>query len=102
MTYHDEELHRKAVELVREAYDMADKMRKVNLDALNEPRPPTMRYHAQYEVVVEFLNRAGAMLEFAGQLGLIDAQENGEILRSISPQLIQWLEDQDKRLESEV
>jgi hypothetical protein len=44
MTHHDEELHRKAVELVREAYDMADKMRKVNLDALNEPRPPTLRY----------------------------------------------------------
>ncbi len=51
---------------------MADKMRKVNLDALNEPRPPTLRYHAQYEVVMEFLNRAGAMLQFAGQLGLID------------------------------
>jgi hypothetical protein len=47
MTHHEEELHRKAVELVREAYDMADKMRKVNLDALNEPRPPTMRYHAE-------------------------------------------------------
>ena len=67
----------------------------MNLDALNEPRPPTMRYHAQYEVVVEFLNRAGAMLEFAGQLGLIDSDENGEILRSISPELTQWLEDED-------
>jgi uncharacterized protein YlaN (UPF0358 family) len=101
MTHHDEELHRKAVELVRNAYDMADKMRKVNLDALNEARPPTMRYHAQYEVVMEFLNRAGAMLEFAGQLGLIDSEENGEILRSISSELTQWLEDEDKRLESE-
>jgi uncharacterized protein YlaN (UPF0358 family) len=101
MTHHDEELHWKAVELVREAYDMADKMRKVNLDALNEPRPPTMRYHVQYEVVMAFLNRAGAMLEFAGQLGLIDSEENGEILRSISPELTQWLEDEDKRLESE-
>ena len=101
MTHHDEELHRKAVELVRAAYAMADNMRKVNLDALNEPRPPTMRYHAQYEVVMEFLNRAGAMLEFAGQLGLIDSDENGEILRSISPELIRWLEDEDKRLDSE-
>ena len=100
MTHHDEELHRKAVELVRGACDMADKMRKVNLDALNEPRPPTMRYHAQYEVVMEFLNRARAMLEFAGQLGLIDSEENGEILRSVSPELIRWLEDEDKRLKS--
>jgi hypothetical protein len=80
MTHHDEELHLKAVELVREAYDMADKMRKVNLDALNEPRPATMRYHAQYEVVMELLNRAGAMLEFAGQLGPIDSEENGASL----------------------
>jgi hypothetical protein len=40
MTHHDEELHRKAVEFVREAYDMADKMRKVNLDALNEHALP--------------------------------------------------------------
>jgi len=101
MTHHDEELHRKAVELVREAYDMADKMRKVNLDALNYPRPSKMRYHAQYEVVMEFLNRAGAMLEFAGQLGLIDSEESGEILKAISPELTQWLEDEDKRLESE-
>jgi hypothetical protein len=80
---------------------MADKMRKLNLDALNEPRPRTMRYHAHYEVVMEFLNRAGAMLEFAGQLGLIDSEESGGILRSISPELTQWLEDEDKRLESD-
>jgi hypothetical protein len=60
-----------------------------------------MRYHAQYEVVNEFLNRAGPMLEFTGQLGLIDSEENGEILRSISPQLTQWLKNEDKRLESE-
>jgi hypothetical protein len=62
MTHQDEELHRKAVELVRVAYDIADKMRKVNLDALNKPRSPTMGYHPQYEVVMEFLNRAGASL----------------------------------------
>jgi hypothetical protein len=49
---------------------------------------------------MEFINRAGAMLEVAGQLGLIDSEENGEILRSISRELTQWLEDEDKRLES--
>jgi hypothetical protein len=46
----DERLHRKAVELIRRAYGVVDGMRNVNLEALNEPRPPTLRYHAQYEL----------------------------------------------------
>ncbi len=83
---------------------MADAMRKVHLDALNEARPPTLRYHAQYELVREFLARAGASLNFAGQLGLIDSEEDGEIHRSFArdhPELFQWLEDEDKRLSGE-
>ena len=67
----DEELHLKAVVLVREAYDMADKMRNVNLDAVNERRPPTLRYRSKHELVREFMARAGAMQELAGQLGLM-------------------------------
>ena len=100
-TSRDEKLHLRAVELVREAYEMADAMRTVHLDALNEARPPTLRYHAQYEIVREFLAQAGAMLNFAGQLGLIDSEEDGEILRSFARdhgELFQWLEDEDKRL----
>jgi len=41
------------------------------------------------------------MLELAGQLGLIDSDENGEIMRSVAldlPELFEWLEDEDKRL----
>jgi len=50
----DEDLHRKATELVRAAYEMAARMRNVDLAAVNGPRPPTMRYHAQSELVIEF------------------------------------------------
>jgi len=96
----DERLHRKAVELVRAAYDIADRMRDVDLAALNEARRPTLRYHAQYELVMEFINRAGAMLDFAGQLGLIDSDESVAILRHFNPDLYQWLADEDKRLSS--
>ena len=97
----DERLHLKAVELVRAAYDVVDGMRSVNLAALNAARPPTLRYHAQYEVVMEFLERASTMLDFAGRLGLIDPEEDGEIRRSVAhehPELFRWLEDEDKRL----
>jgi hypothetical protein len=97
----DEERHSKAIELVRAAYDVADSMRKVNLGALNDSRPPTLRYHAQYELVREFVAQANAMLDFAGKLGLIDADENREISRSVAPELWQWLDDEDKRLSTE-
>ena len=103
-TSRDEQLHVKAVELIRAAYDVVDGMRQVDLAALNDPRPPTLRYHAQYELVRDFLERAGTMLEFAGQLGLIGSEENGEIMRSVAhdhPELFQWLDDEDKRLSGE-
>jgi hypothetical protein len=96
----DEKLHRKAVELVRAAYDAADGMRNVNLDALNEPRPPTLRYHAQYELVREFVERANAMLNFAGDLGLIDSDEVLAIRRD-HLDLSQWMANEDERLLSE-
>jgi hypothetical protein len=67
-------------------------MRSVDLAAINDVRLPTLRYHAQYELVREFLERAGAMLEFAGQLGLIESEEDGEIRRSFArdhPELFQ-------------
>lgn len=97
----DDALHKKAIELVREAYDMADRMRNVNLDKVNEPRPPTLRYHAQYELVRNSITRANGMLDLAGQLNLIGPDEAAEILRSISPELTQWLEDEDVRLSRE-
>jgi hypothetical protein len=103
-TSRDEKLHLKAVELIRAAYDLVDGMRRVDLAALNEARPPTLRYHAQYELVREFINRANTMLDFATKLGLIDPEEDGEIRRSVGrdhPELGKWLEDEDKRLSGE-
>jgi hypothetical protein len=97
----DELLHRKVVDEVRAAYDMADRMRTVDLAAINRVAPPTQRYHAQYELVREFISRAGAMLDLAGQLGLIDADEDAEMRRSAAPELAQWLEDEDRRLSAE-
>jgi hypothetical protein len=44
----DEQLHLKTVELIRAAYDVVDGMRRGDLAALNDARPPTLRYHAQY------------------------------------------------------
>ena len=93
----NETLHRRAVDAVRAAYSVADKMRKVDLEAINEPRPPTLRYHAQYEIVREFIARANGMLELAGHLGLIGSAEDAEIRREL-PELSQWLEQEDKRL----
>jgi hypothetical protein len=102
--HRDEQLHIKAIELIRAAYDVVDGMRRVDLAALNDARPPTLRYHAQYELVREFIARANTMLEFAGQLGLIDSEEDAEIGRSAGrdhPELFQWIDDEDKRLSAE-
>lgn len=93
----DDILRRRAVELVRAAYDAADKMRSVDLAALNETRPPTLRYHAQYEIVREFIARANGMLELAAGLGLIGSAKDAEIRKEL-PELAQWLEEEDKRL----
>src|SRR5882762_384177 len=96
--HRDEQLHLKSVELVRAAYDVADRMRKVDLAAINEVRPPTLRYHSQYELVREFITRPDTMLDFAGQLGLIESEEDGEIRRSVGrahPELDRWLEDEE-------
>ena len=96
----NEQVHQKAVELIRAAFDAADRMRMVDLDALNEPRPPTLRYHAQYELVREFIDRANAMLDLAGRLGLIGSDEDIALVRE-HPDLRHWMEDEDDRLSSE-
>ena len=48
----DETLRRRAVDVVRAAYGVADKMRKVDLEAINEPRPPTLP-SLHYDIVRE-------------------------------------------------
>jgi hypothetical protein len=100
----DERLNRKAVELVRHAYQIADGMRNVDLAALNGGRPPTRRYQAQHDLVREFLERADAMLDFAGKLDLIDSDEPLAILLDVAKdhaELDKWLADEDKRLVKE-
>ena len=76
-------------------------MRKVHLEALNEGRPPTRRYHAQHELVREFIERPGAMSDFAARLGLIDSDEDVAIVRD-HPDLWLWMENEDHRLSSEL
>jgi hypothetical protein len=76
-------------------------MPKVNLDALNEGRPPTRRYHAQHELVREFIERANTMSGFAARLGIIDSDEDVAIVRD-HPDLWQWMENEDDRLSSEL
>jgi hypothetical protein len=54
--------------------------------------------------VDQFLVRANTMLDFAGHLGLIESEEDGQIRRAVGrdhPELDQWLEDEDKRLSGE-
>lgn len=92
-----ERLRKDAIELVRAAYEAADGMRKVDLDALNGGRPPTRRYHAQYELVREFIERAGAMLDFAGRLGLIEPDQDLEIRRDHAD-MWGWMAREDARL----
>jgi hypothetical protein len=103
-TTSDADLHRRAVELVRAAYDIADRMRSVDLAAVNGPRPPKLRYQAQHELVREFLHVAGAMLDFAGQLGLIDSDEDAEIRRAVGrdhPELEEMLMSESEPGQSE-
>ena len=97
----DEQIDLRAAELVRAAYDVVDGIRKSISPNSMRRDLRRFRYRRQYEFVREFLERAGTMLEFAGQLGLIDSDENGEIMRSVAldlPELFEWLEDEDKRL----
>lgn len=76
---------------------MAGRMRQVNLGAVNAPRPPAERYHAQHEIVREFIARANAMLELAFQLGLVSSDVYADLLRE-HPELAEWMANEDRRL----
>jgi len=93
----DDDLHRRAVELVRAAYHEADLMLGVDLAAVNRPRPRKLRYQSQDDLVREFVARAGAMLDFGVRLGLIEPDEDAEILRTLGtddPRLDEWLKSE--------
>jgi hypothetical protein len=66
--------------LIEEAYETAADIQNVNLEAVNAPRRPNLRYQTQFELVREFLERANAIMQFAGDLGLITPDEARALL----------------------
>ena len=93
-TNSDAEMHDKAVELIRDVFDTAARMRSVDRKAVNRPRPAKLRYSSHADLVRDFVDSAGAMPNFAAQLGLITQNEAIAILRrtrSAHPELDKWL-----------
>lgn len=90
----DSQMRERAIELIRDAYEIAAKMKNVDLDAINAPRPAKLRYSSQADLVRDFIDSAGAILDFAGKLGLVNQDEAIAILRetgSAHPELDDWL-----------
>ena len=84
----------KARELILEAFDIASRMQRANLSAINRQRPPKLRYKAQADLVRDFIAQASAMLDFAGKLGLFTPEEATAILQEFGsrhPELDDWL-----------
>lgn len=76
------QIRRKAKQLVKRAYQVAARMTTVNLASLNSVRPKKLRYRTQSDLVLEFVQRANAMMDFAGQLGLISPAESTRIVKA--------------------
>jgi len=76
-----EEMKRRALELVREAYSTAAEMRNVPLDVINRKQPPNLRYRSSLELVREEFAAANALATFAVQLGLLTSDQAAELLR---------------------
>jgi hypothetical protein len=76
----------------------------VGVDHVLEVSCAHPRADREAKEVDQFLVRANTMLDFAGHLGLIESEEDGQIRRAVGrdhPELDQWLEDEDKRLSGE-
>jgi hypothetical protein len=71
----NQELKTRALRLIREAYEVAEQMQNVNLSRLNAARPQEFRYRNRGDLIREFTERANAMVQFAGDLGLITVEE---------------------------
>jgi undecaprenyl pyrophosphate synthase len=70
----DDELttvRQRALDLVRDRYDQVASIARVDLKAVNRPRPVSMQYGSRREIVREFLAVAGEVATFAVTLGLI-------------------------------
>jgi uncharacterized protein YlaN (UPF0358 family) len=70
-----ETVHRRALELVRDAYEAIASVSEVDLADLNRPRPVEEQYTSVREVIREWASRADAVSKFAVQLGLISSEE---------------------------
>jgi hypothetical protein len=74
-------LRERALREVREQYDVAGIMSEADLERINAPRPPTLRYGAQHEIVREFWYAAGAVATFAVRMGLLSREDAGQVRR---------------------
>jgi hypothetical protein len=66
-----DDLRRRALYLVEESYKHAGAVARLDLDTINSVRPAPMCYQSRAELAREWLARAGALADFATNLGLI-------------------------------
>ena len=75
-----EERHQRALEYVREQYEHAAGMMRLNVERLNEHRPPGQQYSSTSDLVREFLSMAGAVNNFAVHMDLISPDDSLRII----------------------
>jgi len=68
-------VRQRALDLVRNGYDQVASVARVDLKAINRPRPASLQYGSRDEIVREFLAAPGAVATFAVNLGLITADQ---------------------------
>ena len=98
-------LYEKALQLVRKEYQTAADMRafalRVGVDHINRVRPPSIRYGSVEEVFREFMHGAGAVADFAVELGLISPEEAGQVIRDLYAAQPELPRDEDFEVPSE-
>ncbi len=73
-------LRRRALDLVRQRYEVAASIRQVSLDRINRVRPPELHYRSIDEAVREFMGEANAVSTFAVEVGLITSEEARQVI----------------------
>jgi hypothetical protein len=76
-----EAMRRRALDLVREGFEVAAGMRHVRLDRLNSGQPPASQYRTQEELERDFLHAAVAVSTFAVNMGLITPEQAAQVIR---------------------
>ena len=75
-----ETLRTRALILVREQYEWAARMKHTPIERINRVRPPALQYRSPDEMVREWLACAGAVANFAHELGLITTEEAKQVI----------------------